>query len=245
MIRLRISSCEHPGDLRSICSSLSMSFLYCETPNWRQQHCRGGIIRAEERGNDEVLSAFWPCSILHAHAPFHSALGAVGQCCQNWLLAEVRPSGTARPSSPSHSAVAGIRSIQGAGLGLCAYWMSYEVPAEPALPTALPSSVCIPALRFRLPEEGAWYQNLTQKAKFWKLLQLVSGTMVRRLTNADDISSFLSLPEKTSCKCKHAHTFEPSMYRYASTDVDSNVLYDKIFNWGGERESKFKILLLL
>lgn len=68
---------------------------------------------------------------------------------------------------------------------------------------------------------------------------------VRRLTNVDDISSFLSLLEKMSCKCKHIHTFEPSMYRYASTDVVSNVLYDKIFNWGGERKAKFKILLLL
>lgn len=196
MIKLRISSREHPDDLHSIYSSLSMSFLYCEIPSWRQQHYRCGIISAEKRGSDEVLSAFWPCSILHAHAPFHSALGAVGQCCQNWLLAEMWIGRTARPSSPPHSAVAGFRSIQGAGLGLCAYWMSYEVPAEPVLPTALPSSLCIPSLQFHLPREGAWYQNLTQKAKFWKLLQLVSGARVRRLTNADDISSFLSLPEK-------------------------------------------------
>lgn len=197
---------------------------------------KGGMMRSVSLL--AMLHFACPCTI--SFSP-----GCVGQCCRNWLLAEIQPGRTARPSSPPHSAVAGIRSIQGAGLGLWAYWMSDEVPAEPVLLTALPSSVCIPSLPFRLPREGAWYQNLTQKAKFWKLLQLVSGTRVRRLTNADDISSFLSLPEKMSCKCKHAHTFEPSMYRYASTDVDSNALYDKIFNWGGERESKFKILLLL
>lgn len=196
------------------------------------------------RGDDGLCQ---PSDMLHFAHPGTISLSPAGRCC--WLvlpgLAEVQPSRTTRPSSPPHSAVTGIRSIHGAGLGLCAYWMSYEVPAEPVLPTALPSSMCIPSLPFCLAREGARSQNLTQKAKFWKLLQLVSGTRVRRLTNADDISSFLSLPEKMSCKCKHAHTFEPSMYRYASTDVDSSALYDKIFNWGGERESKFKILLLL
>lgn len=59
------------------------------------------------------------------------------------------------------------------------------------------------------------------------------------------ISPFLSLLEKTSSECKHIHTFEPSTERYSSTDVDSNALYDKIVNWGGEREAKFKMLLLL
>lgn len=92
------------------------------------------------------------CSVLHTHAPSHSALCAAGQ---DWLLAEVQPSRTTRPSSPPHSAVTGIGSIHGAGRGLCAYWMSYEVPAEPVLPTALPSSICIPSLRLSLPREGA------------------------------------------------------------------------------------------
>lgn len=124
-------------------------------------------------------------------------------------------------------------------------WMSWGSCRASTL-AALPSTVSTtPLLCSRLREEGERYQKLTQKEKFWRFLQPVAGTGVRRLTNVDDISSFLALMEKKSCKCKHVHTFEPSTYRYASTDVDSNALYDKIFDWGGERGVKFKILLLL
>lgn len=51
-------------------------------------------------GQQWGLSAFWPCSILHGHAPFQAALGAVGQCCQNLLLAEVWPSRTSSLAPP-------------------------------------------------------------------------------------------------------------------------------------------------
>lgn len=67
MIKLRISSPDHPGDLHSVCSSLSVSFPYCETLSWRQQHCRGGRISAEEGWNDEVCQP-------SGHAPFCTAM---------------------------------------------------------------------------------------------------------------------------------------------------------------------------
>lgn len=76
MIKLRISSPEHPGDLHSTWSSLSMSFLYCETPHWRQQHYRGGIVSAEERGSYEICQP-------SGHAPFCMALH---HFIQPWVL---------------------------------------------------------------------------------------------------------------------------------------------------------------
>jgi len=161
------------------------------------------------------------------------------------LGSAVQPSGTPGPGSPPRSAIAGVSPSRGQVSDFVLV-ESREVSAEPVLPAAVPSGLSTaPSPRSRLLREGARYQKLTQKEKFRKPLQPVAGTRVRRLTNADDISSFLSLLEKTSCKCKHVHTFEPNTYRYASTDVDSSALYDKIFNWGGEREVKFKILLLL
>lgn len=76
MIKLRVSSHEHPGDLHSTRSSLSMSFLYCETSHQRQQHYRGGIISAEERRSDEVCQP-------SGHTPFCTALH---HFVQPWVL---------------------------------------------------------------------------------------------------------------------------------------------------------------
>lgn len=77
------------------------------------------------------------------------------------------------------------------------------------------------------------------------LLQLIAGTRGRRLTNVDDIFVFPFPSRRRNPANVNMYTPLNSLYRYASPDVDSNVLYDKIFNWGGEREAKFRICLLL
>lgn len=43
------------------------------------------------------------------------------------------------------------------------------VPAEPVLPTALPSSVCIPSLRFSRPKEGARVSGPDSESKILKV----------------------------------------------------------------------------
>lgn len=108
-----------------------MSFPYCGAPNCRQQRYRCGITSAEEKGDDQVHQP-------SGHTPFCTATGAVGWHCRDLLLADVQPSRIPRPSSPPDSAITGVRSIPGAGLGLCPHWTSWGScragpPGSPAL----------------------------------------------------------------------------------------------------------------
>lgn len=119
------------------------------------------------------------------------------------LLADVQPSRT--PGLALHPAL--LSQGLGPSWGQDSDFVLVEcqdVLTEPVLLAALPSGVwTAPSPCSWLLGEGVWYQKLTQKEKFSKLLQPIAVTRVRRLTNVDDISSLLSLLEKTSCKCKH------------------------------------------
>lgn len=186
-VKLRISGPDHPGALHSTCSSSSMSSLCWGTPNWRWQHYRPGVTRADDQVHRPS-----------GQGPFRTDPGAVGWRSWGLLLAGVQPS-RGPPGPVPHPALP-LR-VLGPSRGQDSDFVLLEcreVPAEPVLPPALPSGVSTaPSLHSRPRGEGTRYQKLTQKEKFWKLLRPIAGTRVRRLTNAG-ISSFLSLLEKTS-----------------------------------------------